>query len=72
MRPRGPWDKPLDLDNPPDRNAPPAGLSNDELEWSNYYHTGKGWQILLVWGTGLVLSLCFWALVIWALFFKKG
>lgn len=75
MTEKGPWDKPpkpVDHMNPPDRNAPPAGLTNDELETSNYYRDGTPLQIILSWALALVASVSFWGLIVWALFFKKG
>ena len=71
----GPWDKPpekVDLLNPPDRNAPPAHLTTDQLEVSNYYRTGTKWDYIIGWGLAIGASLGFWALVVWALFFREG
>lgn len=68
MRPKGPWDTEPDLLKPKDRRAPPAGLTTDQLETSNYYRDATPREFIFFWFLAILGSLGFWALVLWAIF----
>lgn len=68
MRPRGPWDTEPDHMNPKDRRAPPAGLTNDQLETSGYFRDATPKEFMLFWFLAVLGAIGFWALVFWAIF----